>query len=103
MAIAPIDRLTLRIQELHAAEAAVDRLAEKELQLTWRLIELRAGRRVGSLEIGMRPGNTRQQRDKQPHRRQRRRAQNTAPHPLVPRCLINSLPGRGAVWLKVSA
>jgi hypothetical protein len=38
--IAAIDRLTLRVQQLHAAEAAVDCFAKEQLKLAGRLIEL---------------------------------------------------------------
>ena len=56
VAVAPIHGIALCVQQLDPAEAAVDGLAEKQLQLPRRLIALRPRRRFGPLEVGMRPG-----------------------------------------------
>jgi len=72
VAVTPIDGVTLRIQQLDAAEAAINRFAEKELQLPRRLVELRARGGLGALQIGVRQRRCRQQHDDEEQRWARR-------------------------------
>jgi hypothetical protein len=51
--VGAVHRVALSVQQLNAAEAAVNRLTEKQLQLSRRLVELSTGRRIGTIQVGV--------------------------------------------------